>query len=95
MVINCIILFILNCLSFVSSGYGVARVKLGDCYYYGYGTEPNMELAVEQYRMASDKMAISQAMFNLGYMYEQGIGLQQVKHDCFLPLSDVYHDSKL
>lgn len=59
-------------------GYSVARVKLGDYYYYGHGTEQDQELAADQYRMASDRMASAQAMFNLGYMYEQGIGLQQV-----------------
>ena len=52
---------------------------LGDYYYYGYGTEQDMELAVDQYRLASDKLSNPQAMFNLGYMYENGIGLQQVK----------------
>lgn len=60
-------------------GYSVARVKLGDYYYYGYGTEQDLELAAEQYRLASDRMSNPQAMFNLGYMYENGIGLQQVK----------------
>ena len=60
-------------------GYSVARVKLGDYYYYGLGTETNLEEAVDQYRMAADHMANSQAMFNLGYMYELGIGLQQVR----------------
>ena len=59
-------------------GYGVARVMLGDYYYYGYGTEQDMELAVDQYRLASDRLSNPQAMFNLGYMYENGIGLQQV-----------------
>ena len=52
---------------------------LGDYYYYGHGTDPDMELAVDQYRLASDKLSNPQAMFNLGYMYENGIGLQQVK----------------
>ena len=60
-------------------GYSVARVKLGDYYYYGIGTEANLAEAVDQYRMAADHMANSQAMFNLGYMYELGIGLQQVR----------------
>lgn len=59
-------------------GYSMARVKLGDYYYYGLGTEKNLEEAVDQYRMAADRMANPQAMFNLGYMYELGIGLQQV-----------------
>ena len=56
----------------------MARVKLGDYYYYGQGTTVNYEAAASQYRIASDKQASSQAMFNLAYMYEQGYGLQKV-----------------
>ena len=59
-------------------GYSAARVKLGDYYYYGYGTETDPVLAAEQYRLASDRMGNAQAMFNLAYMYENGIGLQKV-----------------
>ena len=59
-----------------------ARVKLGDYYYYGYGTEVNYEASASQYRMASDKQASPQAMFNLGYMYENGLGLEKVS--CYL-----------
>ena len=61
-------------------GYSGAQVKLGDHYYYGLGIDANLEEAVDQqYQMAADPMANSQAMFNLGYMYELGIGLQQVR----------------
>jgi SEL1 protein len=60
-----------------TQGYSVARVKLGDFYYYGKGADQDFELAAEQYRLASDRMASPQAMFNLGYMYENGIGLQK------------------
>ena len=59
-------------------GYATARVKLGDYYYYGHGADQDLELAAEQYRLASDRMGSPQAMFNLGYMYEQGIGLERV-----------------
>ena len=58
----------------------MARVKLGDYYYYGQGTEVNYEAAAGQYRIASDKQSSAQAMFNLAYMYEQGYGLQKVGH---------------
>lgn len=51
---------------------------MGDYYYYGYGTEVNYETSATQYRIASDKQASPQAMFNLGYMYEQGLGLEKV-----------------
>ena len=60
------------------AGYHQARVKLGDYYYYGMGTEVSYEAAAAQYRMASDKMSTPQAMFNLGYMYEHGEGLEKV-----------------
>ena len=53
-------------------------MKLGDYYYYGLGTEVSYEAAATQYRMASDKLGTPQAMFNLGYMYEHGEGLEQV-----------------
>ena len=55
-------------------------MKLGDYYYYGYGTEVNYEASASQYRIASDKLSSPQAMFNLGYMYERGLGLEKVSH---------------
>lgn len=60
------------------TGYAEARVKLGDYHYYGHGTEVNYEAAASQYRIASDKQSNAQAMFNLGYMYEHGLGLHKV-----------------
>lgn len=60
-------------------GYSIARVKVGDYYFYGLGTKVNYEMAALQYRLASDKQANAQAMFNLGYMHEQGFGLKKVK----------------
>ena len=64
------------------AGYSYARVKLGDYYYYGQGTEVNYEAAAGQYRIASDKQSSAQAMFNLGYMYEHGVGLKKVREGC-------------
>ena len=61
----------------------MARVKLGDYYYYGHGTAVNYEAAASQYRIASDKQSSPQAMFNLAYMYEQGCGMQKVKINHF------------
>ena len=60
------------------SGYTVARVKIGDYHYYGYGTEVDYETAAMHYRMASEQQHNAQAMFNLGYMHEQGLGMKQV-----------------
>lgn len=61
-----------------ASGYAVARVKLGDYYYFGLGTKVNFEAAAFHYRLASDQQSNAQAMFNLGFMHEQGLGLKKV-----------------
>ncbi|XP_042906685.1 protein sel-1 homolog 1 [Parasteatoda tepidariorum] len=61
-------------------GYSIARVKVGDYYYYGYGTEVDYEFAANQYRMASEQQHNAQAMFNLGYMHEQGLGMKKDIH---------------
>ena len=61
-----------------SLGYTVARVKIGDYHYYGYGTEIDYETAAIHYRMASEQQHNAQAMFNLGYMHEQGLGMKRV-----------------
>lgn len=63
-----------------AQGYSIARVKLGDYHYYGLGTKIDYEMAVNQYRLASDNQN-AQALFNLGYMYEKGLGL---KRDIYL-----------
>ncbi|RWS08626.1 Protein sel-1-like protein [Dinothrombium tinctorium] len=63
-----------------AQGYSVARVKLGDYYYYGYGTKVDYDLAAAQYRMASEQQHNAQALFNLGYMHERGLGLKQDFH---------------
>ena len=66
---------------YVYQGYAVARVKLGDYHYYGYGTSVDYETAAAHYRLASEQQHNAQAMFNLGYMHEQGLGLKQVRRD--------------
>ncbi|XP_064621895.1 protein sel-1 homolog 1-like isoform X2 [Lineus longissimus] len=60
-----------------SQGYTIARVKIGDYHYYGYGTEIDYETAALHYRMASEQQHNAQAMFNLGYMHERGLGMKQ------------------
>lgn len=52
---------------------------MGDYYYYGKGTEVNYRTAASHYRIASEQQSIARAMFNLGYMYEEGIGLEKVR----------------
>lgn len=59
-----------------NSGY--ARVKLGDFNYYGLGTHVDYNAAIEHYKIAADNHQSAQAMFNLGYMHEQGLGLEKV-----------------
>lgn len=65
-------------------GYSAAQVKLGDYYYYGLGTVVDYEAAAMHYRIASENQHNAQAMFNLGYMHEQGLGMAQVREYSFL-----------
>ncbi len=44
----------------------------------GHGTEQNYELAASHYKSASDQSQNPQAMFNLAYMHENGLGLKRV-----------------
>ncbi|CAI4222801.1 unnamed protein product [Auanema sp. JU1783] len=60
--------------------YWMARVKLGDYYYYGWGTEKDYNMAAQQYKHAADRHMAPQAMFNLGYMHENGLGLSRDLH---------------
>ena len=71
-------------------GYSLARIKLGDCYYYGRGTHVDYETAASLYRMAAENHHNSQAMFNLGYMHENGIGLVRDVH-----LAKRYYDQAI
>lgn len=62
-------------------GYSAAQVKLGDYYYYGLGTgNVDYETAASHYRMASEQQHNAQAMFNLAYMHEQGLGMKKDIH---------------
>ncbi len=36
-------------------GYSAARVRLGDYYYYGWGTDVDYETAASHYRIASEQ----------------------------------------
>ena len=54
-----------------------ANLKIGDYYYYGKGGHVvDFPKATAHYSLAS-KRQNAQAMFNLGYMYEHGVGLAQ------------------
>ncbi|GAV81093.1 Sel1 domain-containing protein [Cephalotus follicularis] len=51
-----------------------AALLIGDAYYYGRGTERDYYRAAEAYIHAKSQ-SNAQAMFNLGYMHEHGLGL--------------------
>nr|XP_054366191.1 protein sel-1 homolog 2 [Mirounga angustirostris] len=57
-----------------------ARVKIGDYHYYGYGTKKDYQTAATHYSIAADKYHSAQAMFNLAYMYEHGLGIAKDIH---------------
>lgn len=59
-------------------GYSAALVKLGDYYYYGLGTKVDYETAAMHYKFASENHNNAQALFNLAYMHEHGLGMEQV-----------------
>lgn len=65
-------------------------VKMGDYYFYGIGTEADISKAVQCYTGASDYSQSAQALFNLGWMHENGIGLNQDFH-----LAKRYYDHAL
>jgi SEL1 protein len=67
-----------------------ARVKVGDCYYYGIGTKVDYEKAASCYQVAAEMERSSLAMWNLGWMYENGVGVTLDYH-----LAKRYYDSSL
>lgn len=59
------------------SGNAFARVKMGDYYFYGLGTKTDYITAAAHYNLAANQHN-AQAMFNLAYMYEHGLGIPKV-----------------
>ncbi|KAH7086163.1 hypothetical protein FB567DRAFT_471545 [Paraphoma chrysanthemicola] len=57
-----------------------SMVKMGDYYLQGLGTSQNEEKAAQCYQAAADSMLSAQAMWNLGWMHENGIGIDQDFH---------------
>ncbi|GAA0179701.1 ubiquitin-protein ligase [Lithospermum erythrorhizon] len=66
-----------------------AALLIGDAYYYGRGTERDFDRAAEAYLHAKSQ-SNAQAMFNLGYMHEHGLGLPFDLH-----LAKRYYDQAL
>lgn len=65
-------------------------VKMGDYYFHGIGVEKDLAKAVQCYTGASDYQQSAQALFNLGWMHENGVGLTQDFH-----LAKRYYDHAL
>lgn len=65
-------------------------VKMGDYYLNGIGTERDVDKAVQCYTGASEYHQSAQALFNLGWMHENGVGLNQDYH-----LAKRYYDNAL
>lgn len=68
-----------------------ALVKVGDYHYHGLGLpqsqsgtnssgDDRFEIAARYYRSAADTMVSALAMWNLGWMYENGVGVPQDFH---------------
>ena len=52
-----------------------SRVKMGDYYFRGIGTEIDYEKAAACYQIAAEIELSPMAMWNLGWMYENGLGV--------------------
>ncbi|KAK2747221.1 ERAD-associated protein [Onygenales sp. PD_40] len=55
-------------------------VKMGDYYFYGYGTERDLDKAFTCYHSASEGYHSAQAFWNLGWMHENGYATEQDFH---------------
>lgn len=55
-------------------------VKMGDYYLDGLGTTGSSENAAACYQAAAETLQSAQAMWNLGWMHENGIGIEQDFH---------------
>jgi SEL1 protein len=67
-----------------------SMVKLGDYYLEGLGTTADREKAAACYQAAAETLQSAQAMWNLGWMHENGVGIDQDFH-----LAKRYYDQAL
>ncbi|KAI0410151.1 hypothetical protein F4802DRAFT_593020 [Xylaria palmicola] len=65
-------------------------VKMGDYYLNGIGAEVALDKAAQCYTAASEHLQSAQALYNLGWMHENGVGLTQDFH-----LAKRYYDQAL
>ncbi|XP_002989053.2 ERAD-associated E3 ubiquitin-protein ligase component HRD3A [Selaginella moellendorffii] len=70
-------------------GNEYAALLIGDAYYYGRGTVKDLDRAAEAYMRARLQFN-AQAMYNIGYMHEHGLGLPKDFH-----LAKRYYDLAL
>ena len=57
-----------------------SMVKMGDYYLKGYGAETDLEKAATCYQSAAEMQQSAQAAWNLGWMHENGIGVEKDYH---------------
>ncbi|KAG0006288.1 ERAD-associated protein [Modicella reniformis] len=55
-----------------------ARVKMGDYYFTGIGTEVDYKKATACYQVAAEAESSAMAMWNLGWMHENGVGVTKL-----------------
>lgn len=55
-------------------------VKMGDYYLEGFGTPPDKTKAAACYQAAAETLISAQAYWNLGWMHENGVGMDQDFH---------------
>ncbi|PVV05146.1 hypothetical protein BB560_000342 [Smittium megazygosporum] len=63
-----------------NSGFSEARIKQGDRYFYGKGVREDKSKALASYLLAAENSKNFMAMWNVGYMYENGIGTKRDFH---------------
>ncbi|KZF22066.1 ubiquitin-protein ligase Sel1/Ubx2 [Xylona heveae TC161] len=57
-----------------------SMVKMGDYYLAGLGSDPDSEKAAACYQTAAEFQQSAQALWNLGWMHENGVGVEQDFH---------------
>lgn len=80
-----------------------ALVKVGDYYYHGLGDaeedkDTRLKKAAKYYQSAAESQVSALAMWNLGWMYENGVGVPQVirlTRSLAIPLLTLYRTSIL
>ena len=66
-------------------GSSLSKIRMGDYNYYGIGRAVDYDKAIYEYKEAA-KDQNPQAKFNMGFMYERGLGVAKVRLDnsrCF------------